>query len=142
MLYMTKHWIGYHNVNKTKMSYRALPESVLYTNANGNPHAGDIVWVIEGVGNKSPKLYRLVDCFIVETMDTVIPLQFKGMKKRIIAKRSLMLPNLPINIEDLADKKLLEPLKQYLNTSPGMTGTTDKLPALEILLKMSSSTLD
>ncbi len=64
------------------------------------------------------------------------------MKKRIIAKRSLMLPNLPINIEDLADKKLLEPLKQYLNTSPGMTGTTDKLPALEILLKMSSSTLD
>jgi hypothetical protein len=138
---MSKHWIGYHNVENTKINYRSLPESILYTKAKGNPQAGDIMWVIEGIGKKPPKFFRLVDCFVVEKVDDVIPVQYKGMKKRVVSRKSLMLPKLPINIEDLSEKKLLEPLVQYLNTSPGMTGATNKLPALEALLNLAKENL-
>lgn len=139
--FMTKHWIGYHNFDNTKINYRSLPESILYTRAKGNPQAGDMMWVIEGTGNKPPKLFRLVDCFIVEKVDDVIPVQYKGMKKRVVSRKSLMLPKLPISIEDLSDKKLLQPLIQYLNTSPSMTGATNKLPALEALLNLAKEQL-
>lgn len=139
--FMSKHWVGYHNVENTKINYRSLSESILYTKAKGNPQAGDIMWVIEGIGNKPPKLFRLVDCFVVEKVDDVIPVQYKGMKKRVVSRKSLMLPKLPINIEDLSEKKLLEPLVQYLNTSPSMTGATNKLPALEALLHLAKDYL-
>lgn len=134
---MSKDWIAYHNVNNTGTKYRSLGQSVLYTRAAGNSQAGDKIWIIEGDGDKSPKVFSLVDCFIVARVDDVLPPQYKMMKKRVVAKQSLMLEKKPILINALKDEELLEPLKKYLKTSPSMTGATDKLPALEALMDLA-----
>ena len=55
----------------------------------------------------------------------------------VIIVTLLMLDKMPINIDDLKDEKLLEPLKQYLSNSPSMTGATDKLPALKALFELA-----
>lgn len=134
---MSKDWIGYHNFNNLKKNYRDLAESVLYTNASGNPRSGDKMWVIESIGNKSPKLMRLVDCFVVDRVDSNIPSEYKGMTKRVVAKRSFMVSKWPVNINELKGECILEPLKTYVLNSPGMTGAENMLPALERLLDMA-----
>lgn len=134
---MSKDWIGYHNFNNLKKNYHDLAESVLYTNASGNPRSGDKMWVIEAIGHKSPKLMRLVDCFVVEKVDSNIPSEYKGMTKRIVSRSSLMVSKCPVNIDELKGESILEPLKTYVLNSPGMTCAENMLPALELLLEMA-----
>ena len=44
---------------------------------------------------------RLVDCFVVERVDSNIPSEYKGMTKRIVSRRSLMVSKCPVNIDEL-----------------------------------------
>lgn len=131
---MSKSWVAYHNAQKMGLTYSDLKESIIYTKAVGEPKPGERMWVIEGIGKASPKLFRLVDCFIIDKVDNDIPEQFKGMKKRIKGRHSFMAGKLPIDLNTLDDKDALESLRVYLETSPSMTGAGNKVEALEMLL--------
>ncbi|WP_421833299.1 hypothetical protein [Acinetobacter baumannii] len=133
-----KEWIGYHNAAKLKKSYYSLGQSVLYTNASGNPQLGDRVWIIEGLGSKT-KLYRLVDCFYVKEVIWDNFPTIKDKNKKIIGEESLMKNKLAVSFDSCNQPEQLESLYSYLRHSPSFTGADNKIKALKLLLSLAES---
>lgn len=60
-----KHYVGYHNEEKTGMACGLLPYPRLRTRRNVYGLEGSTVWVVAGVGT-SPKRYVLASTFTIE----------------------------------------------------------------------------